>query len=130
MNSYQSFLGSPVLFENELSTKGVDNTGNGWSLPSTDEIKIQHALDSFGLQSVDESTRILIEEFVLESRELRSRSRLCGRGRESFNAIIGRPRERTFSSNAVGRCTIGNISVDAWRRWSHDRNLVKLVDLR
>src|ERR1700733_8939256 len=109
MSSYQSFLGSPVLFENELSTEGVDDTGNGWSLPSTDEIKVQHALDSFGLQSVDESTRILIEEFVLESRELGSGSRLCGRRRESFDPIIGRPREGTFSSKAVGRSTIGNI---------------------
>jgi len=120
MTSYQSFLGSPVLFENELSTKGVDNTGNGRGLPSTDEIKVQHALDSFGLQSVDESTRILIEEFVLESRELGSGSRLCGRGRESFNAIISRPGDGTCSSNAVGRSPIGNIGVDAEGRRSHD----------
>src|SRR5277367_3336177 len=120
MNSYQSFLGSPVLFENELSTKGVDNTGNGWSLPSTDEIKIQHALDSFGLQSIDEITRILIEEFVLESRELGRGSRLCGRRRESFNAIIGRPGEGTFSSNAVGRSPLGDIGGDTEGRRCHD----------
>jgi len=119
VRAYQSFLGSPVLFQNELPTEGVDDTGNGGSLPSADEIKVQHALDGFRLQAVDECTRILIEEFVLESRELWSSGGFCGRRRESFNAIIGRSREGAFSSHTVRRRAVGDIGVDAWRRRCH-----------
>lgn len=120
MSAYQSFLGSPVLFENELSAEGVNDTSNGGSLPSTDEIKVQHALNSFRLQPIDERTGVLIEEFVFESRELGSSCRLCGRSRESFNAVIGRPREGTFSRPTVGGNAVGNVGVDAWRSRCHD----------
>ena len=125
---YQSFLSSPVLFENELPAEGVDDPSNGGRLPSTDEIKVQHALNGLGLQAIHESAGIFIEELIFESRELGGVCGGCGRRWKPFNAIIGRSGEGTFSSDAIGRADTRDIGVDAGRwRW-HDENLGKLFE--
>lgn len=68
VDGQQSLAGAPVHLADELATKGVDDAGDGGRLSLADEVKVQHALDGSGLQTVDEASRLVREESVLGQR--------------------------------------------------------------
>jgi hypothetical protein len=62
---------SPVHLGDELSSEGVDDSCYGRSLALADEVEIQHSLACLGLQSVDEGSRLGVEQSVLRGRRAR-----------------------------------------------------------
>jgi hypothetical protein len=80
----KSLAGAPVHLADELATEGVDDTGDRGNLSLADEIKVKHALDSLGLQTVDETSRLGVEESVRRSRAQRSAG-----GSEAGDVVIG-----------------------------------------
>jgi hypothetical protein len=80
----KSLAGAPVHLADELATKGVDDTGDRGNLSFADEVKVKHALDSLGLQTVDETSRLGVEQSVRRSRAQRSAG-----GSEAGDVVIG-----------------------------------------
>lgn len=80
----ESLTGSPVHLADELTTKCVDDASNGWRFSLTDEVEVQHALDSSWLQTIDEASCLVVEEGVFGKGAQRS-----AWGRESLNLVIG-----------------------------------------
>lgn len=68
----EGLAGAPVHFADELTTKGVDDAGDRGSLALADKVKVQHALDGTGLQTVDETSSLVVEEGVLGKRAART----------------------------------------------------------
>lgn len=61
----QGLARSPVHLADELAAECVDDTGNGRRLAFADEVEVEHALHSLGLQAVHEASRLVVEEHVL-----------------------------------------------------------------
>ena len=57
----QSLARAPVHFAHELTTESVNNTSDGGSGALADEVEVEHALNSSGLQAVDEASRLVVE---------------------------------------------------------------------
>ncbi len=72
--------------------KGVDDAGHGGGFSLADEVKIEHALDSSGLETVDEASGLLVEESVSRERAQRPAGS-C----EAADVVVGR-------REAGGRC--------------------------
>ena len=68
INREESLLRSPVELLDVMSTEGIDHGSNTWGAPSTRIIKVQHPLDSTGLQSIDQAAGGIIERPVPRSR--------------------------------------------------------------
>jgi hypothetical protein len=47
-----------------VATKRVNHSRNTWDLPATGVIKVEHALDGPGLESIDEGPRLGIKRSV------------------------------------------------------------------
>ena len=80
----KSLAGAPVHLADELSTEGVDDTGDRGNLSLADEVKVKHALNGLGLQTVDETSRLGVEESVRRSRAQRSAG-----GSEAGDVVVG-----------------------------------------
>lgn len=80
----KSLASAPVHLADELTTEGVDDTGDRGNLSLADEVKVKHALDSLGLQTVDETSRLGVEESVRRSRAQRSAG-----GSEAGDVVVG-----------------------------------------
>lgn len=80
----KSLAGAPVHLADELTTEGVDDTSDRGNLSLADEVEVKHALDSLGLQTVDETSRLGVEEGVRRSRAQRSAG-----SREAGDVVIG-----------------------------------------
>lgn len=89
VDGQQSLAGTPVHLAHELATKCVDNAGNGGSCALADEVKVEHPLDSSGLQTVDEASCLVVEKGVFGTR----RERTAG-SCESLDLVVGREASR------------------------------------
>jgi len=84
VNREKSLAGAPVHLADELATEGVDDTGDRGNLSLADEVKVKHALDSLGLQTVDETSRLGVEQSVR-----RSRAQCSAGGSEAGDVVVG-----------------------------------------
>jgi len=84
VNGEKSLAGAPVHLADELATEGVDDTGDRGNLSLADEVKVKHALDSLGLQTVDETSRLGVEQSVR-----RSRAQCSAGGSEAGDVVVG-----------------------------------------
>lgn len=64
----QSLAGSPVHLAHELTTEGVDDTGNGGGLALADEVEIEHALNSSWLETVHEASCLVVKKGMFSTR--------------------------------------------------------------
>ena len=71
IDGQESLAGAPVHLADELTTEGVDDASNRGSGTLADEVEIEHALDSTGLQTVDEASCLLVEESMRGKRAQR-----------------------------------------------------------
>lgn len=108
----ESLAGSPVHLAHELTTEGVDDTGNGWGSALADEVEIQHALDGTGLHAVDEASRLVVEKGVGGQRAQRPAG-----GSETGDVVVGRQARRVRAVRFGGHC--GGLGIWSWK------NLVK-----
>lgn len=96
VDGQQSLAGAPVHLADELTTEGVDDTGDRGSLALADEVKVKHSLDGTGLETVDEASSLVGEESVLWKGAEGS-----ARGSETLDVVVG----RQLALGAVG--TVG-----------------------
>lgn len=80
----KSLAGAPVHLADELTTESVDDTGDRGNLSLADEVKVEHALDGLGLQTVDETSRLGVEELVGGGR-----AQCSAGGREASDVVVG-----------------------------------------
>lgn len=62
IDGQEGLAGAPVHLADELTTEGIDDASNRGCGTLADEVEIEHALDSTGLQTVDEASCLLVEE--------------------------------------------------------------------
>lgn len=84
VDGQQGLAGAPVHLADELTTEGVDDTGNRRGLALADEVEIQHALDGTGLETIDEASGLVIEESVRRKRAQRSAG-----SSETLDLVVG-----------------------------------------
>jgi len=85
VNGQQGLTGTPVHLADELSPEGIDDARNGGSLALADEIEIEHALNGSRLETVNKTSRLVMEECVFSTRA--QRSAWC---REAADIVVGR----------------------------------------
>lgn len=85
VDGQQGLAGAPVHLANKLTAKSIDNTSNRRGLALADEVKVQHALDGTGLETIDKASGLVVEESVLRKRAQRSAG-----SSETLNMVIGR----------------------------------------
>jgi hypothetical protein len=81
----EGLAGTPVHLADELTTEGVDDTGDGWGGTLADEVKVEHALHGAGLETVDKTSGLVVEESVLSSWAQRS-----AWGSKTTDVVVGR----------------------------------------
>lgn len=62
VDGQEGLASAPVHLADELTTKSVDDASDRGGGALADEVEIKHALDSTGLQTVDEASCLLVEE--------------------------------------------------------------------
>lgn len=85
VDGQQSLAGTPVHLANELATECVDDTGNRGLGALADEVKVQHALNGSGLETVDKASSLVGEKSVLGER-----AQWPARSRETLDVVVGR----------------------------------------
>ena len=67
VDGQEGLLGTPVELLNVVSSEGVDHGSDRGGLSATREVKVEHSLDSTGLETKDERSGVLIERPVRRS---------------------------------------------------------------
>ncbi len=108
----ESFGSSPVHLGHELTTEGVDDTSNGWGGTLADEVEIQHSLDSSWLETIDETSGLVVEESSLRVWTQRS-----AWSRKTTDVVIGIASGGWREAAAVGggRRAHFELFEDVWR---------------
>lgn len=64
VNWQQSLAGSPVHLADELTAECVNDTCNGGGFSLADEIEVEHALYGSWLETINKTSRLVVEECV------------------------------------------------------------------
>jgi len=80
----ESLAGAPVHLADELAAKGIDDPSHRWGAALADEVEVKHALDSFWLHSIDETSCLIVEEGLFGGRTAGS-----GGSFESSDVVVG-----------------------------------------
>lgn len=97
VNRKQRLAGSPVHLADELTAECVDDTCNRGGFALADEVEVEHALHSSGLETVDEASCLVVEQGVSGVRAQGSAGS-C----ESTDVVVSRGSCR-WVAGAVGR---------------------------
>lgn len=104
VDGQESLAGSPVHLGDELTTESVDDTGDGGGLALADEVEVEHTLNGAGLQTVDETSGLVVEQSVFGKRAQRTAG-----SREACDVVVGRQ-----AAGCLG--AIGTVSGGGGRR--------------